>query len=87
MLFRKLKEKQSLINASRKALVEADKKIKKLLNALEVSRHNNTVLLERNKKQAKILKEIKTLTEEQQYGSINNFQNKIKSILMTAKSI
>lgn len=87
MLFKKLKEQQSLINESRKRLADVEKKTKKLLNALEVSRHNNTVLLERNKKQAKILKEIKTLTEEQQYGSINNFQNKIKSILMTAKSI
>lgn len=87
MLFKKLKEQQRLINASRKALADAEEKIKKLSDALEVSRHNNTVLLERNKKQAKILKEIKTLTEEQQYGSINNFQNKIKSILMTAKSI
>ena len=34
-----------------------------------------------------ILKEIENLANTQQYGSVNNLQNKIKSILMTAKSI
>lgn len=34
-----------------------------------------------------ILKEINNLSRTQQYGSVKNLQNKIKSILMTAKSI
>lgn len=34
-----------------------------------------------------ILKEINNLSRTQQYGSVKNLQNKIKSILMTTKSI
>lgn len=81
MLFRKLKEQQSLINESRKCLADVEKTVKKLSNALEISRHNNTVLLERNKKQAKILKEIKTLTEINKYNHEENVFEKIKELI------
>ncbi len=81
MLFRKLKEQQSLIDSSRKSLADAEEKIQKLSDALEVSKHNNTVLLERNRKQAKVLKEIETLTEINKYNHEEDIFNKIKELI------
>lgn len=86
MLFKKLKEQQSLINANRKSLADAEEKIEKLSDALEVARHNNTVLLERNKKQAKTLKSIKELTEINKYNHEENIFEKIKELISDGQS-
>ena len=56
-MFRR-KEKQSLINASRKALAKAEETIQKLSEELIIARHNNEVLVERNREQATIIKKL-----------------------------
>lgn len=82
-MFRR-KEKQGLINASRKALANAEKTIKELSEELKIARHNNVVLLERNRKQSTVLKDIKELTEINKYDHEENIFNKIKELAQTA---
>ncbi len=47
--------------------------------------HENDVLLKRNIKLSKAMNKLKELANEQQYGSVKNIQNKIKSILNDAQ--
>lgn len=100
-MFRKTKELQSLVNASRKNLKEAESKIENrniliadLQNKNAELKEENLAVNEENKdlrfenEEIKdIIKEIDSLARTQQYRSVQNLQNKIKSILMTAKSI
>lgn len=53
----------------------------------EVLHDENKDLRFENEELRDIIKEIDNLSKTQQYGSVKNLQNKIKSILMTAKSI
>ncbi len=56
MLFRKTKELQSLVNASRKALTDAEKKIEDLKHLrLQEQRNNELILKENAKLKAKIV--------------------------------
>lgn len=100
-MFRKTKELQSLVNVSRNALKEAESKVKNrniliadLQKKNEELTNENIAVYEENKdlrfeneEIRDIIKEIDNLAKTQQYGSVQNLQNKIKSILMTAKSI
>ena len=99
-MFKRTKELQSLVNASRKSLAEAESKIKnknrliknqqdkiKALSESELAKEN-TALYEENKDlrcDVEVLTEfarhIKELAYTQQYGSVINLQNKIKSEL------
>lgn len=101
MFNRKTKELQSLVDSSRKSLKEAESRIKNkniviadLQNKNEELTKENLAVHEENKELRfeneeikDIIKEIDNLSKTQQYGSVENLQNKIKSILMTAKSI
>lgn len=53
----------------------------------EVLHDENKDLRFENEELRDIIKEIDNLSRTQQYGSVKNLQNKIKSILMTSKSI
>lgn len=93
-MFKRIKELQSLVDSSRKSLEKAERKIEerniliadmeKQANALY---EENKDLRFENEEQKDIFKEIENLARTQQYGSVENLQNKLKSILMTAKSI
>lgn len=101
MFNRKTKELQSLVDSSRKSLKEAESRIKNrniviavLQNKNEELTKENLAVHEENKELRfeneeikDVIKEIDNLSKTQQYGSVENLQNKIKSILMTAKSI
>ncbi len=50
MLFRKTRELQSLVNASRKALTDAEKKIEDLKHLRLQEQHNNELILKENAK-------------------------------------
>lgn len=50
MLFRKTKELQSLVNASRKALTDAEKKIEDLKHLRLQEQRNNELILKENAK-------------------------------------
>ena len=100
-MFRKTNELQSLVDESRNALKEAESKLENrniliadLQKKNEELTNENIAVYEENKdlrfeneEIRDIIKEIDDLAKTQQYGSVQNLQNKIKSILMTAKSI
>lgn len=81
--------------------VELARKVKELDDKLEnrniliadmeeqakVLHDENKDLRFENEELRDIIKEIDNLSKTQQYGSVKNLQNKIKSILMTSKSI
>jgi archaellum component FlaC len=80
------KEKQDLLNESRYSLRKAEQRTEEL-------KQENLAVHEENKDlRAEIdtirdcLNEIEKELNKQQYNSIENFKNKIKSILKTAKS-
>lgn len=94
MIFGKMKELQSLVDASRKNLKNAERRIEDRNILIADMEKQANALYEENKdlryeidELKDILKEINNLSRTQQYGSVKNLQNKIKSILMTAKSI
>ena len=93
-MFKRFKEKQSLLEARTRTLGTAERIIKDKDILIRNMEEQAEVLYQEKKsleikldKAEDILKEIENLAKTQQYGSINNLQNKIKSILMTAKSI
>ena len=100
-MFRKTKELQGLVDSSRTSLKEAESRIKnrniviadlqkqnkELTNENLAVHEENKDLRFENEELKDIVKEIDNLAKTQQYGSVENLQNKIKSILMTAKSI
>lgn len=100
-MFKKVKELQSLVNASRKNLKDAESRVKnRNMLIADLQNKNNELIKEKiavheenkelrfeNEEIKDVIKEIDNLSKTQQYGSVENLQNKIKSILMTAKSI
>ena len=93
-MFRKNKENESLVKASRKSLREAEDRMEGQNLIITDLKAENIELYQENKDLRSeneelrfYLQEIETELKKQQYGSINNLKNKIKSILMTAKSI
>lgn len=100
-MFKKVKELQSLVDSSRRSLKEAESRIKnKSMLIADLQNKNNELTKEsiavheenkelrfENEEIKDLIKEIDNLSKTQQYGSVENLQNKIKSILMTAKSI
>ena len=79
-MFRR-KEKQSLINASRKALAEAEKIIKQLKDELRITKHNNLILLERDNKRSDLIKDIEKLVTINTYNNEKIFLNKIRELV------
>lgn len=83
MFFRtkELKEKQALINVSRKNLANAEERLDKMSEELRIARHNNIILLDRNRKQEKLVKAIKELAEMNQYNNERTTVAKIKELI------
>lgn len=84
-MFRR-KEKQSLINASRKALAEAEKIIKQLKDELRITKHNNLILLERDNKRSDLIKDIEKLVTINTYNNEKIFLNKIRELVRDCQS-
>lgn len=84
MLFRTRKEMQSLINASRKALKEAQDESEKLKYEKSIAENNNTLLLQQNKILKNIIKEIKLVSENNTYNNDKVALRKIKELASTA---
>lgn len=61
--------------------------IKDMEEQAKVLHEENKDLRFENEELRDIIKKFDELSKTQQYGSVKNLQNKIKSILMTAKSI
>lgn len=76
-MFRKRKELQRLIDTSRKSLAEAEGKLEKLSDELKIARHNNGILLNKNRKQNKTINEIYNLASGNTYGNDKAILNKI----------
>lgn len=83
-MFRREKELQSLVNLSRKSLAEAEETISKLSEEMRIVRHNNVVLLSRNRSLTKKIKDIKELVESNTYGRPEVILAKIKELASTA---
>lgn len=80
-MFRKIKELQSLLNARTKALENAENKIKRLEESQKNLRYEIEEEHLENYKQHKQLLAIEKLLKEQDYNSIVNLKNRIKTIL------
>lgn len=80
-MFRKTKELQSLVEASRKNLEIAENKIKKMKESQEELRNEiEEEHLENYKNHRKLLA-IEKVLQEQDYNNIDNLKKKIKTIL------
>lgn len=94
-MFGRTKELQSLVNASRKNLKDAERKVEDrniliadLQKKNEELSNENIAVYEENKdlrfeidELKDILKEIDNLSKTQQYGSVKNLQNKLKELV------
>lgn len=80
-MFRRKKELQSLVNSSRKSLAEAEEIISKLSEEMRIVRHNNVVLLNKNRSLIKALNDIKEATESNTYGRLGVILAKIKELV------
>lgn len=80
-MFKKLKEKQSLINESRTALANAEKKIKDLSEQLRIAKHNELILIQRNHKSNDLIKRIIELVTCNTYNNEKVILNKIKELV------
>lgn len=85
-MFRREKELQSLVNSSRKSLAEAEETINKLSEEMRIVRHNNVVLLNKNRSLIKALNDIKEATESNTYGRPGVILAKIKELADLSKS-
>ena len=80
-MFRKTKELQSLVNASRNNLEIAENKIKKMKESQEELRNEiEEEHLENYKNHRKLLA-IRKVLQEQDYNNIDNLKKKITTIL------
>lgn len=80
-MFKKLKEKQSLIDESRKALAKAEEKIQDLSEQLRIAKHNETVLLNRNHKLSNLINAIISIVTSNKYNNEKIILNKIKELV------
>ena len=80
-MFRRNKELQSLVDASRKNLKKAEKEVKELTKENKALYEENKDLRFEIDELKDILKEIFNLSRTQQYGSVKNLQNKLKELV------
>lgn len=80
-MFKKLKEKQSLIDESRKALAKAEEKIQDLSEQLRIAKHNETVLLNRSHKLSNLINTIISIVTSNKYNNEKIILNKIKELV------
>ena len=80
-MFKKIKELQSLVDESRKALKEAERKVERLeISQKSLRAEIEDEHLENYKHQRKLLA-IEKLLQEQDYNNTENLKNKIRTIL------
>ena len=80
-MFRKTKELQGLVQARTMALKEAEKLVKDLKESNKELRAEREEEYLENHNLHKLLLEIEKTLSEQDYGSIDNLKNKIRTIL------
>ena len=92
-MFKKRKEMQSLINESRKALDEAETKIKELtLDCKELREirkeqtHNNTILVNKNRELTELLNKVNEVATSNTYNNDKMVLNKIKELVQDYQS-
>ena len=92
-MFKRRKEMQSLINASRKALDEAETKIKELtIDCKELREirkeqtHNNTILLNKNRELTELLNKVNEVATSNTYNNDKMVLNKIKELVQDYQS-
>ena len=81
------REQQSLIAARTRALANAEERIEELSENLNISRHNNIVLLEKNKKLQDILNKIKVLLTSNTYNNKEILDRKLKELVDDYQSL
>ena len=86
-MFKKLKEKQSLINENRTALAKAEEKIKDLSEQLRIAKHNELILIQRNHKSNDLIKRITELATCNTYNNEKVILNKIKELVHDYQSL
>lgn len=79
-MFRRKRELQRLVNASRKSLAEAEETISKLSEEIRIVRDKNVVLLNKNRSLTETIKAIKELAEGNKYGRPDLVLAKIKEL-------
>lgn len=85
-MFRKRKELQRLIDTSRKSLAEAEGKLEKLLDELKIARHNNVILIGKNRKQNKLIEGIIKLATSNTYDNEKVILDKIRDLVRDYQS-
>ena len=79
-MFKRKKEMQSLINASRKSLADSEQNAVDLTNDLKITRNNNIALLSKNRKLKATINNIYNLTTNNTYNNDKVILNKIKEL-------
>ena len=80
-MFRKRKELQGLVEARTKALDKAESEVKELRNSNKELRAEKEEEYLENYNLHRQLLEIEKTLKEQDYGSVDNLKNKIRTIL------
>lgn len=79
MLFNK--ENNALVRASRQALKKAEDKAKQLKKEKDIADHNNLILLQENKKLARLLNNIAELATSNNYNREDVILAKIRELV------
>lgn len=85
-MFRKRKELQRLIDTSRKSLAEAEGKLEKLSDELKIARHNNVILIDKNRKQNKLIEEVSKWATSNTYDNEKVILDKIRDLVRDYQS-
>lgn len=80
-MFKRRKELQSLVNSSRKSLAEVEEKVCKISEELKIARHNNVILIGKNRKQNKLIEEITKLATSNNYNREDVILAKIRELV------
>lgn len=80
-MFKEHRETKSLLNISRHSLKEAENKVEEMKAKLEEQKVINNDLKTKCSIYETTLYELKKMTNTQQFNSVVNLQNKIKSVL------
>lgn len=87
-MFKRTKELQSLVEATRKSLKEAESKVGNRNMLIKEMEEQAKALYKENKdlnfkyeELKEVVKEIYNLATTQQYGSVKNLQNKLKELV------
>lgn len=85
-MFKRKKELQSLVNSSRKSLAEAEERVCKISEELKIARHNNVILIGKNRKQNKLIEEITKLATSNIYDNEKVILDKIRDLVRDYQS-